>query len=74
MALEIDSITLAAGGILVSGGVAFGIVKGTLSTFIKHSEHREICHEKSKETNEKIDSLIEKVSDLSGFVRGKLGE
>ena len=65
----------------VAGGVAFGVLKGSMGNYVKHSDHREICHSKSEETNDKIDTLFDnlgktttKIDELSGYIRGKLGE
>jgi hypothetical protein len=70
---------LACGGVLVSGGVAWGVLKGSMSSYMKHSDHRSICHDKSDETNKKIDTIFDrlgqtstKIDELSGYIRGKM--
>ena len=69
------------GSSLASACVAFGVLKGSMGNYVKHSDHREICHSKSEETNDKIDTLFDKlgktttkIDELSGYIRGKLGE
>lgn len=77
--MEISPELIFAGcGILFSGGVAWGIMKGGMSSYVKHSDHRTICHDKSDETNKKIDLLFKKVDtasteihDIVGYIRGK---
>jgi hypothetical protein len=77
---EISNEALVAGiSALVGGGAAFGVLRGKMSSYMKHSEHRAICHDKSDETNKKIDTLFDrlgqtstKIDELSGYIRGKM--
>jgi hypothetical protein len=70
---------LAGGGMLISGGIAWGVLKGSMSNYVKHSDHRMICHDKSDETNKKIDLLFKKLDEtnsefheLNGWIKGKM--
>lgn len=62
----------------ISGAVSWGYVKGKLHNFVDFGTHRQMCHEKSQETNETlremrddIKQLIAGQADLSGYIRGQ---
>jgi hypothetical protein len=67
--------------LLISIGVAYGVLKGGMGKYMKHTEHTTICHTKSDETNalfdklfDRVDATTSKVDDLNGYIRGRLGE
>ena len=70
-------VGLLLGSGLLSGGVAFGVLKGSMENYVRHDTHRQICHSKSEETNAKIDTLFDrlgetttKIDTLTGYVKG----
>lgn len=69
------------GGIIASLGVAWGTVTAKMHNFVTYEGHRTICHEKSEETNEKLEVLFEQLRNISGtineirgYLKGREGE
>ena len=69
------AIGLQALGLAVLAAAAFGIVKGSMKNYVTYHAHREMCHDKSNETNNQLKTISEDVKQLInavGFLKGRM--
>lgn len=60
--------------LIASALIAFGMVKGKLHSFVKHEQHRALCHEKSVEVHTKIDQIAQRGQDQRAEILQELGK
>jgi hypothetical protein len=80
--MNVEAGTIVAGaGAAASAGVAWGVVKAKMYSFITFEQHRGICRESKKDSDEKMDLLFEQVrniagtvNEIRGYLKGKDGE
>ena len=61
--------------IVVAGAVSWGFHRGSMSNYVTWSEHRNVCHQKSQETNDMLREIRADIKILmvkSGYIEGKV--
>ena len=54
---------------VLSAGVAFGILKGKMYNYITYEKHREICAKEREETNRVLSKLYDAEKETHGMIK-----
>jgi hypothetical protein len=54
---------------ILSGGIAFGIIKGRISNLMTFNTHREICEKERAKTDTALSEIRESQKDIHGMIK-----